>query len=136
VAEGAVVWMSSIDGQIGTGPSFVSGELSPGVHEIHVEVSDSARNTSIASIEITVDPDLVHTPPADAVEVEALFVALMESTDDRSTTTTSSVGAAPPSPVEGPVSGIDPRWLVAVVAGGTAFVIGALWNGRRRRSTG
>jgi hypothetical protein len=86
--------MSSIDGQIGPGPSFVSGELSPGVHEIHVEVSDSAGNTSIASIEITVDADLVHTPPADAVEVEALFVALMESTDDRSTTTSSGWGSA------------------------------------------
>jgi hypothetical protein len=109
----------------------VSSELSPGVHQVEVAVGDSAGNVSSASIEITVDADLVHTPPANPVAVEALFVSLTEGTDLPSTTSP-TVGAAP-SPPDG---GVDLTWILAAAGTGAAVVIGGLWNGRRRRPTG
>ncbi len=50
----SLVWMSSLDGQIGTGASF-STVLSDGTHTITAEVTDSGANTSSDSIVVTVD---------------------------------------------------------------------------------
>jgi hypothetical protein len=131
VEDDAVEWSSSVDGPIGSGRALVSSELSPGVHQVEVAVGDSAGNVSSASIEITVDADLVHATPANPVAVEALFVSLTEGTDLPSTTSP-TVGAAP-SPPDG---GVDLTWILAAAGTGAAVVIGGLWNGRRRRPTG
>jgi len=52
----AIIWQSSIDGQIGTGGSFTA-TLNDGEHVITASATDSGNNTGIASVTITVgDP--------------------------------------------------------------------------------
>ena len=50
-----LVWLSSIDGQIGTGRSFQK-LLSVGAHTITAEVTDSAGATAAATQSVTVEP--------------------------------------------------------------------------------
>ena len=45
----SVVWTSSIDGQIGTGPSVAVSTLSPGTHTVTATATDSAGSTASAS---------------------------------------------------------------------------------------
>ena len=54
--EGRVRWVSSRDGQIGTGPSFTTTRLSVGVHRISALASDGTKLTGTAAITLTVDP--------------------------------------------------------------------------------
>jgi Tol biopolymer transport system component len=50
----ALVWTSSIDGQVGTDESFTRSDLSVGTHTITLTATDSDGNSSSASINITV----------------------------------------------------------------------------------
>ncbi len=64
-----LVWISSRDGQIGTGGSFSTATLSDGSHTITASVTDSGGKTGSASISITVG-----TPPAEATTVSVTSV--------------------------------------------------------------
>lgn len=50
----ALVWTSSLDGVIGTGPSFTRSDLSVGTHTITLTATDSEGATGSASVEIEV----------------------------------------------------------------------------------
>jgi subtilisin family serine protease len=61
----ALVWTSSINGQIGTGASFSTSGLSIGTHTITASVSDSGGLFGNDSISITIEQDQPPvTPPA------------------------------------------------------------------------
>jgi chitinase len=51
--EGALVWTSSIDGQIGTGKA-AQASLSPGVHTITLTATDSGGASNTATVTVTV----------------------------------------------------------------------------------
>jgi hypothetical protein len=50
----ALVWTSSLDGQIGTGTSFTRDDLSTGTHTIRLTATDSDGGSHTASVTITV----------------------------------------------------------------------------------
>ena len=50
----ALVWTSSLDGQIGTGTSFTRDDLSTGTHTIRLTATDSDGGSGTASVTITV----------------------------------------------------------------------------------
>ena len=51
----ALVWASSIDGQLGTGASISRADLSAGVHTITLTVHDSQNASQSASVSVTVN---------------------------------------------------------------------------------
>lgn len=53
----AIVWESSIDGEIGTGASFETDSLSSGAHTITVTATDSAGDYAIQEITIIITSD-------------------------------------------------------------------------------
>ena len=55
--DGALVWTSSIDGPIGTGPTLITSALTPGDHDITLSATDSNGATR------TTDPVLVRVEP-------------------------------------------------------------------------
>ncbi len=50
-------WFSSLDGSIGTGPTFTRSNLSVGAHVITAQVTDSKGNTGSATVTIAVSAD-------------------------------------------------------------------------------
>jgi hypothetical protein len=52
----ALVWTSSLDGQIGTGTSFTWDDLSTGTHTITLTATDSNGGSGTASVTIRVSP--------------------------------------------------------------------------------
>ena len=56
----SLVWTSSIDGQIGTGESFIRNDLSVGTHTITLTATDSNGATGSDSVSITVTPGGIH----------------------------------------------------------------------------
>ena len=57
---GALVWTSSIDGQIGTGETFTKNDLSPGVHTITLSATNPNNQTGKETRTITVgEPPIV-----------------------------------------------------------------------------
>jgi len=63
-----IVWTSSVDGVIGNGGSF-SDTLSEGTHVITASVTDSASQTTVATVTITVAAPL--TPPVAPTDLAA-----------------------------------------------------------------
>ncbi|MCX5895878.1 MAG: Ig-like domain-containing protein [Proteobacteria bacterium] len=61
LSEDAFVWMSNKDGEIGTGPSFESSDLTEGEHFITLTVTDPNGQSGQSSINITVKPSCI--PP-------------------------------------------------------------------------
>ncbi len=61
-----LVWASNIDGQIGTGPSFSTANLSTGVHVITAGVTDSDGVSANAMVTLTINaaPSVTITAPA------------------------------------------------------------------------
>ena len=57
----SIVWVSSLDGEIGTGASFSTTDLSTGMHTITASVTDSGGSSGLAQIEIEILADT--TPP-------------------------------------------------------------------------
>ena len=55
LSGGALVWTSSIDGQLGTGNNF-DALLSAGTHTITLEATDSDDNTDVATIQLIMEP--------------------------------------------------------------------------------
>ncbi len=74
----AIVWSSSRDGQIGTGPSFATSNLSIGVHVIDAVVSDSGGQSAI-------DTRLISVEPTDPFIIGAGDIALCNSDRDEAT---------------------------------------------------
>ena len=54
LADAAFVWTSAKDGEIGTGPSFASSNLSEGEHTITLTVTDPVGQSGQSSVSITV----------------------------------------------------------------------------------
>jgi len=50
----SLVWTSNLDGQIGTGTSFIISNLSSGTHTITLKVTDNQNGQSTDTIEITI----------------------------------------------------------------------------------
>ena len=63
----SLVWLSTLDGQIGTGESFTRSDLSAGSHVIRLVVTDTdgASDTATVSIRINAPPTATITDPAD-----------------------------------------------------------------------
>jgi len=93
---GSLVWMSSKDGQLGTGGSF-SATLSDGDHTITASATDSGGKTGSASINITVTPpqndppSVFITSPVDGSPFDSgtgiLFEGTASDTEDGDLTT-------------------------------------------------
>jgi hypothetical protein len=58
----ALVWTSSIDGELGTGAGFATQGLSTGTHSILVTATDSRQAAAEAGVTITIEP--ANEPPA------------------------------------------------------------------------
>jgi hypothetical protein len=71
LSEEAIVWTSSIDGEIGTGISCTTDALSPGEHEITVTVTDSAGGYAADGITITISADDAATTTTTAPDTTA-----------------------------------------------------------------
>ena len=54
LADAAFVWISDKDGEVGTGPSFTSSDLSEGKHTITLTVTDPVGKSGQSSVTITV----------------------------------------------------------------------------------
>ncbi|HEX2166053.1 MAG TPA: hypothetical protein VHG09_02335 [Longimicrobiales bacterium] len=63
LAGAALVWTSSLDGQLGTGGSLSRDDLSTGTHTIRLAATDSHGDSAAATISITVQPPPDTTPP-------------------------------------------------------------------------
>ncbi|MFC1474602.1 carboxypeptidase regulatory-like domain-containing protein [bacterium] len=68
-----LVWTSSIDDQIGTGPGFSKNDLSSGDHTITLTVTDSFGNTDTATVDITVTTTVSQTAPTAAILFPNIF---------------------------------------------------------------
>lgn len=64
------VWSSDVDGKLSTGSWTALNELSPGVHTLSVQVSDSAGNISSASVHITILNADGSIPPSVATSID------------------------------------------------------------------
>ena len=54
LADAAFVWISDKDGEVGTGPSFTSSDLSEGRHTITLTVTDPVGKSGQSSVTITI----------------------------------------------------------------------------------
>lgn len=79
---GALVWTSSIDGQIGTGNTFISTGLSIGAHTVTLTVTDSGGRTDTSKITLNITagsgsiPTAVLITPLDgALYIEGMAVS-------------------------------------------------------------
>ena len=68
ITGNALVWSSSVDGQIGTGPSVTKNDLSAGPHVVTLTATDAAGETGSTSITLTINqpPTANITSPANA----------------------------------------------------------------------
>jgi hypothetical protein len=73
--DGALVWTSSIDGHIGTGPTLVTSSLTPGVHDVTLSATDSSGATD------TSEPLLVHVEPTRFLKMGFLTTGVMDASD-------------------------------------------------------
>ena len=74
-----IVWRSSRDGQIGTGPSF-SRVLSTGTHSITASVSDSSGQTSSSSVSVAVQAASTNEPPSVSITAPSSGTSVSEGT--------------------------------------------------------
>ena len=67
LTDSSLVWRSTRDGEIGTGPTVTRSDLSVGLHTITLTVTDSNRATGIDSVTVTIMPSpvVVSTSPSD-----------------------------------------------------------------------
>jgi TonB family protein len=80
LAGASLVWMSDLDGELGTGESVTTTELSIGVHTITLTVTDSEGGTSAHPISVPITeaqpppatPEGVPDPSEDSEEVQEL----------------------------------------------------------------
>jgi hypothetical protein len=70
LADGAFLWTSDRDGELGRGPS-ISGTLSPGIHTIRLLAFDSDRNIGSARISITITVAVPNNPPTATITAPA-----------------------------------------------------------------
>ncbi|TFG64467.1 MAG: hypothetical protein E4H28_05175 [Gemmatimonadales bacterium] len=52
----SVVWTSNVDGQIGTGTSFVTSSLNEGMHTVTLTATDSDLNATLSTVLVIVKP--------------------------------------------------------------------------------
>lgn len=56
LSGGSLVWTSNVDGQIGTGETFATNTLSPGMHTVTLTATDSDMNEARATVLAIVKP--------------------------------------------------------------------------------
>ncbi|MGH2483387.1 MAG: hypothetical protein ACRDE9_02890 [Candidatus Limnocylindria bacterium] len=118
----AIVWSSSLDGELGTGSELVVDDLSVGMHTIIATVTDSDGLTDTSSFELEVDGSTVQSQPDPAVvsAMDAIFAAVAAGEDPATAyeDTTTPFGDLAP-------------WLILVViaaaAAGGGFLV---WRSR------
>jgi hypothetical protein len=120
----ALIWTSSVDGELGTGTEVRRDDLSAGRHTMTLEATDSDGMAASISIDIEVDGSVVQAVPGDATEaaLDRIFAAILAGRDPAPT------GTAHPDFLWIPVTaGI----AVAILA-----AIGAAWYLRSGRTSG
>lgn len=83
----ALVWASSQEGQIGTGPSLSRSDLSVGEHAVTLTATDSRGATGTARVTMTVEENAapsvsISSPPDDSDFVEGTAIAFEGSATD------------------------------------------------------
>ena len=78
--SGDLIWTSSVDGMVGLGPVIPAVHLTPGLHVVTAEVTDSDKAVGSASISIVVGFDL---PVVEILEPVSSVEALSEFTVER-----------------------------------------------------
>ena len=97
LADDAFVWTSDKDGEIGTGASFESSNLSEGEHTITLTVTDPDGQARQSSVSITIGNDGVPTTTTTTIETETTTTTTIAaettttSISSKTTTTTTSV---------------------------------------------
>jgi len=81
LADYAFVWKSAKDGEIGTGPSFESSDLSEGEHTITLTVTDPAGQSGQSSVTITVGN--VTTSTTTSITITPTTTTTVAATGDR-----------------------------------------------------
>ena len=74
LAGAALVWTSNLDGQLGTGLSFATADLAPGMHTVTLAVTDSDDNEAKATVLVIVKPPAeagfqIHARNSEGVEL-------------------------------------------------------------------
>jgi hypothetical protein len=67
LSEGSLVWTSDLDGELGTGETVTTSELSIGVHTITLTVADSNGGTNTHPITVPIVDNPPPPPPPDPV---------------------------------------------------------------------
>jgi hypothetical protein len=113
----SLVWTSSVDGQIGTGGSFVNGALAVGNHTITLRATDTSGASGTASVSVTVTQAPPRNDPPNASISSPDDGAEFEEGD-----AVSFAGAAT-DPEDGPLTGSALGWessLDGVIGGGAS----------------
>jgi subtilisin family serine protease len=74
-----IVWTSSVDGNLGTGASFSTSDLSVGTHTITASVTDSGGMTGSDSISVTIDLNATAPVPPSAPPVADFTFVIVKS---------------------------------------------------------
>jgi len=115
----SLVWTSSLDGQIGTGVTFMTTLLSVGTHTVTLTATDSQGQAGTASLQITVNPQaarLTVTPGFAALDVGGMTTLSVAAFDATGAPITSppltvvsrngAVASAPSTAVTGVATGV------------------------------
>lgn len=77
-----LTWSSDLDGMLGAGPRFTIADLTPGVHEITLQASDSDGEKSSSSVHIKIDDSVVIPgPDEETLELGETVFARFDSGD-------------------------------------------------------
>ena len=117
----SLTWVSSIDGAIGTGPSFTSSTLSVGTHTITLTVTDSKGATGTATRTITITAPVNQAPTA-AISAPANNTSVVQGTSV-------SFAGTGTDPEDGALTGASLQWTSSIngsIGSGTSFSTSSL----------
>jgi len=118
----ALVWTSSVDGQIGTGGSFTTSALSVGAHTITLTATDSQGATGSASILVTITAPPSNQPPTAGITAPADSSSFVQGTGV-------SFAGTGSDPEDGALTGAALVWSSSVdgqIGTGASFTTSAL----------